>query len=403
MRKVLFLMLLAGSAVAAESTVKDVAVRQRWPWSNKVDIEFVLDGPSAQPYDVTLSFSNGGTPLSVPSSAITGSLRHLMPGLRRVVWDPSASGHAQTELKDLHVSVTAVEEPTYLIVDLTTGEKTYRSDLGLWEDVTNVVNKTDKMVFKRVRAGTFTMGSSALESQTAWMAPHQVTLTEDYWLGVFEVTQYQYNKLKGTWPSYSANVDDRACRPVETVSFSTVRGSSSAERFACTATSFIGILAEKAALRMDLPTEAQIEYAQRAGDQRSPDWYGGATTDAAADALMRFSYNGTPQSYKDLSDAEKRAAPISTGGTAEVGHYLPNAWGFYDLSGNVWEMTVDAFAFETGAVTDPYYSVGSGTKISIHGGCYTGNRQWCKNCARSNWGVSGTQNDIGFRVMAVIE
>ena len=403
MKKVLFLMMLAGSAVAAESPVNDVAVRQRWPWSNKVDIEFVLDGPSAQPYDVTLSFSNGDTPLEIPSSAISGTLRHVLPGLRRVVWDPSLSGHGQAELKDLRVSVTAVKEPTYLIVDLATGEKSYRSDPGLWEGVNDVVYKTDKMVFKRVRAGSFKMGSSYRELSTVWMAQHDVTLTEDYWLGVFEVTQAQYNKLTGSWPSYSANVEDRACRPVESVSLATVRGSSSAERFNCTATSFIGLLAAKTSLRMDLPTEAQIEYAQRAGDQRDGDWYQGASTDAAAAGLLRFEVDGTPQAYRDLTDDQKRQAPISVGGTAEVGHCPPNAWGFYDLSGNVWEMTVDAFGLDSEAVTNPYYPLGTGEETVIHGGCYTASIQWCKNCTRSNFYAQLTQNDIGFRLMAEVE
>ena len=124
-----------------------------------------------------------------------------------------------------------VTEGDYLVVDLSGGTNattytvSYLSGVpgGGWMDA----HKTTKLVLRKVPAGTFTMGYRATDYPNAGDSGlHAVTLTKDFYLGVFEVTQRQWELVTGAWPSCFNNVSYRDARPVEQVDYSAIRGTS---------------------------------------------------------------------------------------------------------------------------------------------------------------------------------
>ena len=217
-----------------------------------------------------------------------------------------------------------------------------------------------------VEPGTFTMGSPADEPERhrAEGPRMQVTLTKGYWLGKTEVTQGQYEAIMGVNPSTFSTVGKDA--PVERVSWidamNFCRKLTERERAA-------GRLPEGCAYT--LPTEAQWEYACRAG-----------TTGA---------YTGEPHAMAWYDG--------NSGGTTHpVGQKQPNAWGFFDMSGNVLEWCADWYGnYPGGARTDPtgpargYYRMARGGSWRVGPG--TG-----RSAARSGGSAGRWDYTIGFRL-----
>lgn len=198
------------------------------------------------------------------------------------------------------------------------------------------------MAFVSVPAGRFVRGSPAAEPhREAQETAHQVTLTRPFWIGKFEVTQDQWHTVMGTRPSWF----DRAGRdlPVENVTWFEVR-------------SFLRRLTEwTPGSRFRLPTEAEWEYACRAGT---------TTAFHTGDALSGAQANIDPRRPDDASAAEASGRPVS------VGSFPPNAWGLHDMHGNVWEWTWDPHCpYPDGPVTDPRGSCASGLRV-IRGGSW---------------------------------
>lgn len=166
-------------------------------------------------------------------------------------------------------------------------------------------------------------------------ATHQVTLTNNYYIGVFEVTQGQWLLIKDTTPS-GYSLEDRAVHPVERVAYNTIRNSANSTADATHdwphephASSFLGLLHARTGIWFDLPSEAQWEFAARAGHGDTLWGDGSPITNSAhdenLDLLGNYWYNG-----KD---------GVRT--TAAVGSYAPNSWGLYDMHGNVEEWCLD--------------------------------------------------------------
>ena len=207
------------------------------------------------------------------------------------------------------------------------------------------------------------------------MTSHVVRLTKDYWLGVYEVTQTQWFNLMETWPSYFTNLADRAYRPVENVTFAQVRGNWNIARFSSPATSFMGVFASCSGLSADVPTEAQIEYAMRAGD--SENWYKNANSNDKLVSHARVQNNSGGYTYNSNESQDLHNITIATGGTAAVGSFAANDWGFYDMCGNVWEMCYDGAGYadhtgpgpgETGPVCERAHARGVGSREAGLGG-----------------------------------
>ncbi|MFM9065023.1 MAG: formylglycine-generating enzyme family protein, partial [Pirellula sp.] len=159
--------------------------------------------------------------------------------------------------------------------------------------------------------GTFKMGSpESEEGSNGDETQHEVTISKDYYLGVYEVTQAQYEKVMGANPSYFQGEEiegSSSNHPVELVSWE------DAVEF-CKKLS--DLPEEKAAGRVyHLPTEAQWEYACRAGSK------------------SRYSFGESSKSLGDYAWFYGN----SKGQTHPVGEKKANAWGLYDMHGNVWE------------------------------------------------------------------
>jgi len=216
-----------------------------------------------------------------------------------------------------------------------------------------------------VKPGTFEMGSPSSEKdRDDDETPHAVTLTEGYWLGKHEVTQAQWEKVMGSNLSRYKGGD----RPVETVSWTEV-------------TSFCAKLtaSERAAGRLpagmtyQLPTEAQWEYACRAGTKTA------------------FSFGNSLTS----SQANIRGGPRET---TDVGKYPANAWGVHDMHGNVYEWCADWYEeYPTGTARDPVGpAVGSGRVI--RGGSWFRTADYARSAYRAGIGPASSSNRLGFRL-----
>ena len=262
--------------------------------------------------------------------------------------------------------------------------------------------KTTKLVLRKIPAGTFMMGSPA-DELGRWddETQHQVTLTKDFYVGVFEVTQKQWERVMGSWPSTFYNASYRDARPVETVSYDDIRGSGAGAGWpannAVDADSFLGRLRAKTGLALDLPTEAQWEYACRAGTTTALN-SGKNLTDTWECPNMaevgRYWYNGGGGSSWDGD---------TSGGTAKVGSYLPNQWGLYDMHGNVWEWCLDWYQSELGssAQTDPWGAAGGSNRVN-RGGCWNYDARYCRSANRNRYSPSLRYFSLGFRLVRAV-
>ncbi len=261
----------------------------------------------------------------------------------------------------------AEEAPLYLAVDMRGGREAASWPVERVEAPPSGERwgedfKTGRLLLRRIEPGTFAMGSPESErGRYKDETLHSVTISRPYFIGVFEVTQRQWELAMGRRTSPAPG----DTRPADRVSHAAIRGNRAGAAWPANADvdpgSFLGVLRAKTGLDFDLPTEAQWEYACRAG---------------TATAL---------NSGKDLDDdvscpalAEIARCPLNTrdgrGGGSQhdtgVGEYLPNAWGLHDMHGNVWEWCLDWYApHSAGPATDPS-GPASGTLRVLRGGSW---------------------------------
>ncbi|MBQ2629948.1 MAG: InlB B-repeat-containing protein, partial [Kiritimatiellae bacterium] len=295
---------------------------------------------------------------------------------------------------------------SYLVIDLSGGPNAASypvsnlTDIpsGGWTDE----YKTTKLVLRRIDPGTFTMGSPENEAgRQSSEAQHEVTLTHSYYIGVFELTQRQWELVMGNRPSAFSNTVCYATRPVERVSYNQIRGTNLGKYWpqmnAVDEASFMGKLRAKTGRLFDLPTEAQWEYACRAGTTTALNSGKNLSAPSGVDANMaevgRYYYNSG--SYNNSYDYN---GSTDETGTAKVGSYMPNTWGLYDMHGNVGELCLDWYQanIATG-VTDP---VGpeTGTQRSVRCGAWDNYSGLCRSGARVFSHLpNGTSHGRGLR------
>ena len=212
-----------------------------------------------------------------------------------------------------------------------------------------------------IPAGQFQMGSpeSDSEAYSDQKPQHTVRITKPFYLGVTEVTQEQYERVMGTNPSNFKGVQ----LPVEKVSWEE-------------AVEFCRKLSAKEGRTYRLPTEAEWEYACRAGSQTK--WC--------------FGDNGSMLGEYAWYDDN------SANTTRPVGEKKPNAWGLYDMYGNVWEWCSDWYgAYQSTAVDDPT-GAGAGLLRVDRGGGWGSDARGCRSADR-HVGTPGDRSDyLGFRV-----
>ena len=290
------------------------------------------------------------------------------------------------------------DTPDYMVVDISSSavadsQRYYTSTNFLPGGLLNDdAYRTSKLVMRRIHAKNipWTMGSMIeTNRQTDKEAPHAAMLTNDYYIGVFPVTQAQWANVTGYNNSSYNTASDRDLHPVEQVCYNEIRCASGNTTVAAGGLypaapyegSFLHLLNNRTRLDFDLPTEGEWEFACRVGgligDGR---WNTGAprlVTGDAADANMPGAnkYNGY------------------SGSTAEVGLFAPNAWGLYDMHGNVWEWCLDNYKADVSAFAGRFCDNAGSEQRVQRGGCAatnlqnnrTANRAGVKPANRLKW------------------
>ena len=305
----------------------------------------------------------------------------------------AASGHRES-------GVPAASEKQsnalYCVIDLSTGPSASRYPVKwLATPPPGGFNtdeyKTSKLVLRRIEPGTFKMGGKQIP----------VTLTKPYYIGIFQMTQKQYELVAGDNPaSYKGDM-----RPVEMVSYDMLRGKDDGAKWpassAVDAASFIGKLRARTGIDgLDLPTEAQWEFACRAGTTSR--YNNGGDSNVDLKRLGRFVLNQKCRNVRESAESFAQHEPDGKGGCSErhtaVGSYLPNAWGLYDMHGNVWERCLDWRADDRpSSGTDPVGS-SSGTKRVIRGGSWDAHPLGCTSSFQNGFEPSSGANTLGFRL-----
>ena len=380
------------------AVIEQVIVRQQWPWTTDVKVEYKLADVTT-PVDIAVEAYNGNEKLSDANlaAAMTGDRYGISEdGVGTIVIDPvKAFGTSKVALANFRVKLTLsdsaanTQDVLYRILNLEANPITYTdvrradfyngkygafvtnftdigkivgnnnfstslSDVFIWTDVTNnPAYKTTKLVLRRIPAGGkhFYMGAEGLTNDEITVARQytcspsdryrvKVTFTNDFWLGVFEVTQKQYALLTGG--DASSIVDADAVKPQAGVTYANLRGSPMdwsawpANVYEVTQASKLQAMRDRLpGLIVDLPTEAQWEYACRAG-----------TVNQLYIGYRISSANTMKATEANLAwTSETKAGEDSK----EAGLLLPNAFGLYDMLGNVAELVRDIFDPAKGA------------------------------------------------------
>ena len=412
---------IAISSHAAEVT--KLLVRQQWPWSTKVTIDYTLTGTGDRTVDVTPTFSIDGNVLDVPAASLSGDTDDVSAGEHRIVWDPTLATLPEGfKAGDITVSLD-VSTNKWLVLDLSGGPTATSYPATLQGMPTGGWNtdeyKTTKLVMRRIPPGSFVMGSYASETnRSGWEAQVDVTLTKDFFISVYEMTQKQYELITGTNTTFVAPEGDlypaRGC-------WRDLRGMDkgkkwpnavSAEEPASTVDegTFMDVLRKKVSLPaeivatgyvFDLPTEAQWEYACRAGTTNA--WNNGTDISlhphptnpawAVDDNLNLLGW------YKWNTGNDNKAR--------KVGLKLPNAWGLFDMHGNEPELTLCVHngtqpiggtdPMGTGTGTDKYFwrtTRGGGSHgRSTAADCRSGSRNSRTYSATDSAGIRLTLHD----------
>ena len=364
------------SRIYAAPTITGVTAHQRYPWNGKVDITYTVSGDIAATAkqdglipSLKVSALDGDTGQAYTALSLSGDTS-LADGTHNVVWDMGAQGLAFVST-NVVFSVSCETTPaTYCVIDLSAGANATAYPVTyLAEPPSGGFNvdayKTTKLVLKRLEAGTFKMQGSS-----------NVTLTKPFFLGLFEVTQKQWSLVTGSNPSNFSG--DKL--PVEKVSYNAIRGSTNGAKWpsssAVDASSFMGRLRARTGLAFDLPTEAQWEYACRAGTTTTYSYGNSENGD-----YMWYSSNSSSQTH-------------------EVGTKKPNPWGFYDMHGNVWEWCLDWYG-TLAYGTDPKGS-SSGSKRVERGGSWYNSAYYCPSSHRDSSSPSYANNGYGFRLVRTL-
>ena len=296
------------------------------------------------------------------------------------------------ETKQAEIKKEQKEKRLYMVVDLTKNGKnaiTYLDEAPKdgWSDE----YKTKKMVLRKIAPGSF-----------EYLRGKSFKITKPFYIGVFEVTQNQYEKVMGHKNNRSGSKGDRSKEnrskgnmiPVGSVSYTDIRGSDKGLNWPkdnkVDNDSYLGKLRKRIGLEFDLPTEVQWEYACRAGTK------GDFNVDGVEMVKL-----GKCRDNGGLSDHD-----------VKVGSFMPNAWGLYDMHGNVWERCLDRGTDESDGCfrffgwnsepkeseTDPRGSA-VGTSRIVRGGGWCQPPNLCASSARCRVGVGNRGTDVGFRLV----
>lgn len=313
----------------AAVTVSSVKAQQRYPWNGLVDITYTISGDVTTMANPSITIMAKDNKSGCTYLASTFEKKpSLAAGTHIATWNPDADG-LKINSTDVTFTVSLSDKASlYCLIDISGGSSatkypvTYLNEVpsGGWTES----HKKDYMVLRYCPAGTYMM-----------QGQRKVTLTKPFYMGIFEVTQGQYKNVMGSSSRFWNMTGDYY--PMA-AAYSAIRGANDRpSSTAIGANSFVGKLMAKTSPKLsgiDLPTEAQWEYACRAGTV------------------------GELSSGKGLNPVNvKEVAGVLEGSikTDVVGSHKANPWGLYDMHGNAPEMCLDFFVTDLGTaeVTDP--------------------------------------------------
>lgn len=407
------------------------------------------DGPAV----VTLGAIDATTSAPVTDAAFTcvsGDVNRQVTSasadeIHTIVWDPAhAMAQLGTDIRNIKPVLTAWpldDTPDYMVVDLaatSTQRVRYFTSTnalpgGLFG---NLAYRTSMLVLRKVPAKgvTWMKGSSTDEqgrnpdaaSGTDPEKQYSVTFDDNYYIAIFPMTQGQCYLVGDVNVGASTFCPDgRMFRPMDSVSYNTIRecayGNNSENATyqypnGPNPSSFLGLLNNRTGLSFDLPSDAEWEYACRAGwgDNR---WGNGAvydyskrnSYDVRVPGRYRYNQANTAMTSVEVSSAKKDAWNYSekvgpTNATAMVGTYAPNDWGIYDMHGNTFEWCLDWYKDDVtdlgGAVCaagGKTYSNGAKFRVRRGGAWYLPTTYFRSACRYSDPSTSNNASN-GFRV-----
>jgi len=393
-------------------------------------VSYVLaDGPAIVTLDLqtnTLADATGDW-VSIGAenfSFLVGDVNGVVSnGARSISWSPTWSH--QTDASGLRAVLTAWspdDPPPYMVVDLAlsvpAGRRVsyYPTEGALPGGIlSNSEYRLSKIVLRKICAAgvEWSMGSLCEPGRNTSAnglkeTLHRVMLTNDYYIGVFPITQAQWSNLSA-YKKADYKVEGRM-RPMESICFNAVRccaTSASTVDPGCDypnpphESSFLGLLYARTGIAFDLPGEAQWEYACRAGHG---DGYWGTGDPILSDTEDpnfpgRYRYNHGVYDY--TTDTDFTVGP--TNGTPIVGTYAPNSWGLYDMCGGVREMCLDWGRADITALNGEIVAEqGEATERIIRGGDFKSKAGVARPAFRDTGKPTNERPYVGFRVVCPI-
>lgn len=409
-------LLVVGYLAFAKPSVGTVTVSQ--DGQGRVAVGYALSGE--EPGIVTVDFTCGDQPVEAANYRyVWGDVnRVIQPGAdKKIWWDARRDwpGHDTSDgsLKAIVKAWATNAPPMYIEINLLAKNSIayYSCEDAVPFGVTADVYKTDRMLLRRIPAKgvTFRMGSPSTEAgRASEEAAFLATFSSDYYIGVYPVTQRQFYNFHTTIQMNSDIVpatpgdftvakgySDGDFRPVERISFFVLRGEKRYDNTgdylwpqagpAVDSSRIIGRFRQLTGLMLDLPTSAQWELACRAGASGALN-VDGATLDEIGWFAGNSAVGGVVQTHP-------------------VGLKQPNAWGLYDMLGNIMEWCLDCAGTYPTAETIPYVDWGGPNASTSNnyrirrGGSYDKSASTCRNAALiHDWSVECSDPNLGFRL-----
>ena len=313
-------------------------------------------------YGDTITFIAEGTDLeygTLPASAFA--------------WESSIDGIIETGSKEFSTDFLSLGIHTITLTVTNDDSLTDIAKISVSVFFEMPVTNPLGMTFNYIEPGSFMMGSPTNESgRDSDEIRHKVTLTKGYFLQTTPVTQGQWKAVMGSNPSYFSNCGDNC--PVDSVSWNDAQ-------------IYIDKLNSIGEYTYRLPTEAEWEYAARAGSNtafaKGEITHTGDGYDPVLDSMGWYRYNAKSRTHR-------------------VALRNPNAWGLYDMHGGVWEWVADWYGdYPATAVTDPDGPKAPqyGTRRVMRGGSWLSDAKECRSAKRNVNYPSVGLTTYGFRIV----
>ena len=356
-----------GDGQATQITISDVTISQSGS-TRLVNVSYRL---GEKPAIVTVDFLTNGVSIGEGNfNNVFGAVNRMVvqtQTVHSIYWKPSASWAGNSGV-EISAKVTAWEQtdpPDYMVVSLKDPSVApisyYVSTNAFPHGFSNDIYRTSRLVMRRIHAAgiKWRMGETEEDfvgaqknSDNVYRSnakAHNVTLSQDYFIGVYPITQEQYRHFRnaillgGAFTGYA----DSPMRPRTQLNFEDLRGSGTGVDHAVKKDSILYSLRKETGIEFDLPTEAQWEFACKAGEPGL--LYSGLALTSANISKIAWIYGNSL--YADINERQTHA----------VGQKLPNKWGLYDMIGNTLEWCLDTYVADLGEddVVDPIMSTGS--------------------------------------------